>query len=87
MPRRTATLFRYRKATLRDVIDRELSDPRLKDMYSSLWTWIGSPPSQASFVVWAAIMANYIEDGAYCCLGGFDTLVALLDRRGSDAHR
>jgi all-trans-retinol 13,14-reductase len=44
MPRRTATLFRYRKATLKDVIDRELSDPRLKDMYSSLWTWVGSPP-------------------------------------------
>jgi hypothetical protein len=21
-------------------------------------------------------MANYIEDGAYCCLGGFDRLVA-----------
>ena len=25
---------------------------------------------------WGAIMANYIEDDAYCCLGGFDRLVA-----------
>jgi hypothetical protein len=43
--------------------------------------------AQASFVIWAAIMANYIEDGAYSCLGGFDKLVALLGRRASDPHR
>jgi phytoene desaturase len=88
MPRRAPTLFRYRNATIKDVVDRELSDPRLKALYSSLWTWIGSPPSQASFVIWAAAMAPYIEDGAYYCLGGFDRLVAAvvcgLERAGGE---
>lgn len=88
MPRRSPTLFRYRNATVKDVIDRELSDPRLKEAYSSLWTWVGSPPSQSSFVIWAAVMANYIEDGAYYCLGGFDRLVEAvvcgLDRAGGE---
>jgi hypothetical protein len=31
-------------------------------MYASLWTWIGSPPSQVSFVIWAPITANYIQE-------------------------
>jgi phytoene dehydrogenase-like protein len=75
MPMRAPTLFRYRNATMKDVIDRELSDPRLKDIYSALWTWVGSPPSQASFAMWAAVMANFVDDGAFYCLGGFDKLV------------
>ncbi len=75
MPLRAPTLFRYRNATMKDVIDRELSDPRLKDIYSALWTWVGSPPSQASFAMWAAVMANFVDDGAFYCLGGFDKLV------------
>ncbi|HEX3288586.1 MAG TPA: NAD(P)/FAD-dependent oxidoreductase [Mycobacterium sp.] len=88
MPLRSPTLFRYRNATMRDVIDRELSDPRLKEAYSSLWTWVGTPPSQSSFVIWAAVMANYIDDGAYYCLGGFDKLVEAvvcgLERAGGE---
>jgi prolycopene isomerase len=83
-PRRFPSLFRYRNATVRDVLDHELRDSRLKDAYTALWPWVGSPPSRASFLVWAAMMGHYIEDGAYYCRGGFQALadaVALALRR------
>lgn len=73
-PRRFPALFRYRNATMKDVIDRELSDPRLKAVYEALWYWIGPPPSRASFIAWAGMMASYVEDGAYYCRGGFQRL-------------
>ena len=78
MPMRSRTLVRYGNATLKDVIDRELSDPRLKALYATLWLWLGLPPSQASFLIWAAMMASYIEDGAYYCRGSYDSLAAAL---------
>lgn len=71
---RTPTLFRYRNATMQQIVDRELRDPRLKAVYSALWSWVGSPPSKGSFLVWAAMMGQYIEDGAYYCRGGFQSL-------------
>ncbi len=73
-PRRFPALFRYRNATMRDVIDRELRDPRMKAVYETLWSWIGPPPSRASFLAWAAMMAMYVEDGAYYCRGSFQRL-------------
>ncbi len=87
-PWRFPTVFRYRNATLRQVIDRELTDPRLKAVYATLWAWIGLPPSRASFLMWALMMAYYIEDGAYYCRGGFqhmaDALAEGLTRAGGE---
>lgn len=74
MPWRFPTLFRYRNATLQHVIDQELTDPRLKAVYSTLWLWIGLPPAQASFPLWATMMGGFIEDGAYYCQGGYQCL-------------
>jgi len=76
MPLRSRALVRYGNATMKDVIDRELTDPRLKAAYATLWSWVGPPPSRASFLMWAAVMASYIEDGAYYCLGSYDRLAA-----------
>ena len=73
-PRRHPALFRYRSATMQQVIDSELHDRKLKGAYATLWHWVGSPPSRASFLVWAAMMGHYIEEGAYYCRGGYQTL-------------
>ncbi len=64
-PLSSRALFRYRNATMKDVIDSELTDPRLKAVYATLWPWLGAPPSRASFLMWAVMMGAYIEDGAY----------------------
>lgn len=73
-PRRFPALFRYRNATMAEVIDRELTDARLKAVYATLWPWVGLPPAQASFLTWAAMIATYVEDGAYYCRGSFQRL-------------
>jgi phytoene dehydrogenase-like protein len=77
-PRRFPTVFRYRNATMSDVIDRELSDPRLKAVYATMWPWIGPPPRRASFLVWAVGMGAYVEDGAQYCRGSFQRLADAL---------
>jgi len=88
MPVRSRTTLRYANATLQQVLDRELTDPRLKSVYATLWTWGGGPPSRVSFLNWAAMMGTYIDDGAYYCRGGFqrlaDALVAGLERAGGE---
>ena len=73
-PWRFPTLFRYRKATVKQILDRELTNERLKAVYYTLWPWIGLPPSQASFLTWAAMMAGYVERGAYYCRGSYQAL-------------
>lgn len=88
-PVRYRAILHYRNATVGQVIDRELTDPRLKSVYATLvWAWLAVPPSRASFVSWAAIMGAYIEDGAYYCRGSFqrlaDALVEGLERAGGE---
>jgi phytoene dehydrogenase-like protein len=60
---RFPNIFRYRNATMSDVSDRELSDPRLRQVCGTLSTWIGPPPDQASFLLWAGMTAAYVEEG------------------------
>jgi prolycopene isomerase len=88
LPRRLPTAFRYRNATLKDVMDRELADPRLKALYATLWTWIGLPPGKASFLTWAVMMAAFVDDGAFYSPGSFqrlaDALASGLTRAGGE---
>jgi phytoene dehydrogenase-like protein len=71
---RFPNIFRYRNTAMSDVFDRELSDPRLRQVCGTLSTWIGPPPHQASFLLWAGMTAAYVEEGAYYCLGSFQML-------------
>jgi prolycopene isomerase len=67
-------LFRYANATLNTVLDAHLSDPRLKAICASLKPYVGLTPSRVSFLLWAAMMASYLEEGAFICRGGFQNL-------------
>lgn len=72
--KRQPSLLRYANSSLSTVLDAHLSDPRLKAVCSALWPYVGSPPSRASFLTWAGMMASYLEEGAFYCLGGFQRL-------------
>lgn len=73
-PRRFPALLRHQSRTLAEVLDREIADPRLRAVYSALWSWVGQPPSRASFLMWSILLTGYVEDGAYVCAGGFQSL-------------
>jgi phytoene dehydrogenase-like protein len=67
------TLFKYRTAVLDDVLREHLTDPRARAACAATWPYVGSPPSQASFLHWAMMMRTLIW-GANHCLGGFQNL-------------
>ena len=68
-----ANLFRYRRATLAEVLDEFLVDDRLKSACASLWPYMGLPPAQLSFLYWSSMMAGYTYEGGYYCRGSFQT--------------
>lgn len=67
-------LFRYASAPLSTVLDAHLSDPRLKAICACLTPYVGITPSRISFLLWAGMMASYLEEGAFICRGGFENL-------------
>ena len=78
MPFRYPNLFRNANATLGAVMDRYLSDPQLKSVHAILYPYLAMPPSRLSFLLWASMMASYIEQGAFHCRGGFQNLADAL---------
>lgn len=76
---------RFRRSTVASASSEFTSDPRLRAVYATLWPYLGLPPSELSFVYWAAMLASYLEDGAFYCRGTFQQLAtALVD--GIEGH-
>jgi prolycopene isomerase len=71
MPIRYPNIFRNVNTTVASVMDRFQFDPLLKSVYAILYPYLALPPSRLSFILWAIMMADYIEGGAYYCKGGF----------------
>jgi phytoene desaturase len=84
---RFPTLFRYRTATLAEVIDDHLDDHRLKALCCALWPYMGSPPSRLSFFAYSQFLGVLI-DGPFYCQGSFqnlvDAFVTALERNGGE---
>jgi len=78
MPVKFPILFRNATATLSGVMNRYLSDPKLKSIYAILYPYLAMPPSRLSFLLWAGMMASYIEQGAFYCRGGFQNFADAL---------
>ena len=82
------TLLEYRRATLGEVIERYLSDPKLKTAIATLWPYLGLPPSRVSFLYWATMLMSYVADGAYYCRGTFqsfaDALADAVEKHGGE---
>jgi len=71
-------LFEYRKATLADVAEKFIQDPKLLGLFASNWPYLGLPPSKVSFVYWSTMLIGYMVDGSYYCKGGFQQLANTL---------
>jgi prolycopene isomerase len=87
-PRRFPAVYRHRRATLAQVLERHLGDARLRAVLATLWPYLGAPPSRLSFLYWALALLSYLEEGVYYCAGTFqnvvDALVAALRANGGE---
>jgi prolycopene isomerase len=72
------TLVRYHRATLAEVVDEKIRDPRLAAVFGTLWPYLGLPPSKVSFLYWATMLTSYAADGAWYCRGTFQRLADAL---------
>jgi prolycopene isomerase len=75
---RFPTLFKYRTATLGDVLDEYLSDERLKALVATWWPYFGLPPSKLSFFTVSTPLTTFVNEGPYHCEGGTQALVDAL---------
>lgn len=86
--RKSPTLMRYSGATLQNVLDKNIENPKLKSVFSSLWPYLGLPPSRLSFLYWSAMLSSYLDDGAFYCKGTFqnfaNALVSGLEKNGGE---
>jgi len=62
-------------ATTAHVLERSISDPRLRAVLSAQWLDYGGPPGKSSFAMHAIVMRNYLK-GAYYPVGGARTFAA-----------
>lgn len=70
-------VFRYRTATVAEVLSEYLTEPRCSAAMASLWPYVGSPPSRLSFLLFNQMLESF-HKGAFYPLGGFQTLVDAL---------
>jgi prolycopene isomerase len=78
MPFRYPKMFRYANATVGRVVNKFISNSQLRSIYSILYPYLALPPSRLSFLLWATMMASFIEEGAFYCVGGFQKFVHAL---------
>lgn len=58
-------VFRYRNATLKEMLDRHVKDLRLQGVLAQLWGYLGLPPSRASGLYYTLMWHGLHEKGGY----------------------
>ncbi len=81
-------LFRYRMATVDDVLDEFVSDPRARGLCGAIWPYMGAPPATGSFIVYAGLLMSTLENGPVYCAGSFqrlaDAFSAAIEENGGE---
>jgi phytoene desaturase len=73
-------LFKYRRATLTDVLDEHISDPLAKAVCAAQWPYLGLPPGRTSFMAYSGAWMALVEPGPVYVRGSFQSLADALAR-------
>ena len=73
-------LLKYRESVFQELLDEHLSDARLKAILSSLWAYLGYPPSRISALLMSAFLSTVFTGGLYYPAGGAEGMVNTLVR-------
>lgn len=88
MVKRCPTVLRNSNRTLQRLLDEHVKDPLCQSVLSTLWTYLGLPPSRCSAVAFAVMMMSFINEHAYYVRGTFqrlaDAFVAALEKFGGE---
>jgi prolycopene isomerase len=73
-------LFKYRRATLADVLDEHIKDPRAKAVCGAAWPYLGLPPGRLSFMAYSGAWMALADPGPLYVQGSFQSLADALAR-------
>lgn len=73
-------LFKYRRATLSDVLDEHIQDPLAKAVCGAQWPYLGLPPGKLSFMAYSGAWMALVEPGPLYVRGSFQSLADALAR-------
>ncbi|MEN8246947.1 MAG: NAD(P)/FAD-dependent oxidoreductase [Thermodesulfobacteriota bacterium] len=68
------TYFKYALKSTQDVFDKCITDDRLKAVLSIYWSYMGLPPSQLTFGLFAVTLWAYLEFNPWHLKGGSQAL-------------
>jgi prolycopene isomerase len=75
-------------ASLGEVVDEFVTDPKAKALCTAAWPYMGPPPSKASFMVYAGLLYATLETGPIYVEGSFqklvDAFVTAIERSGGE---
>ena len=88
MVKHCPTVLRLSSRTLQEVLQEYVRDPKAQSVLSTLWTYLGLPPSKCSAVAFAVMMMSFVNEHAYYVRGSFqrlaDAFAAALLKHGGE---
>ena len=88
MVRYCPTVLRYSSKTLEQMAAAFISDATARSVITTLWTYLGLPPTQCSAVAFSVMMMSFVNENAYYVKGTFQNLaygfVAALEKHGGE---
>jgi all-trans-retinol 13,14-reductase len=70
--------YKHELKILQQVLDKYIQDNRAKAVLSTLWPYLGLPPSRLSFLYWSSMLMSFLEEGVFYCQGTFQNLANAL---------
>jgi len=65
IPLRLRAMPRYAFARLKDVLERDVADPGARALLCQGWSYVGLPPSECSFLYYAAMLGSLLNHGGW----------------------
>ena len=88
MVKQCPTVLRFSSKSLQQMVSQFVTDPIAQSVLSTLWTYLGLPPTKCSAVAFAVMMMSFVNEHAYYVKGTFqnlaDAFVFALEKAGGE---
>jgi phytoene desaturase len=88
MVKHCPTVLRLSSRTLQEVLQEYVKDAQAQSVLSTLWTYLGLPPTKCSAVAFAVMLMSFVNENAYYVRGSFqklaDAFATALTRHGGE---